>query len=61
MTVAFWWSPVTLIGHLSERCARQQGRPATAGEADTALLIDGVWCERCSSEEKRIGILDGSR
>lgn len=58
--VPVWWNPRTLLTHLSEKCARQQGRPA---KKDTSYPLleawEANWCERCSPEEKRIGILEG--
>lgn len=32
VTVPAWYSPASLVTHLSEKCARTQGRPATAIE-----------------------------
>lgn len=57
-TVDVWWNPTTLLTHLSEKCARQQGRPA---KKDTSYPLleawEANWCERCSPEEKRIALL----
>ena len=55
-----WFNPGTLLTHLSEKCAKQQGRPARKTQGNLLpSMWDGLWCERCSPEEKRIGILEG--
>lgn len=56
--VTVWFHPSTLITHLSERCAKQQGRPARKTQGNLLpSMWDGLWCERCSPEEKRMALL----
>lgn len=60
--VDVFWNPTTLLDHLSERCARTQGRPAVIGKRDLVTTFESLsWCERCSPEEKRIRIMRGSK
>jgi len=61
--VAIWWHPDTGTVHLSERCARQAGRPAMEGLRD--LLADNVWdapwCSQCARPETVQRRLEGQR
>jgi hypothetical protein len=44
-TAPAWYSPLSLQTHLSERCARTQGRPAreVEGGADLLATHEGAW------------------
>lgn len=60
-TVATWYSPTSLVTHLSERCARTQGRPARENAVEARDLMaawEGSWCERCAGEDKRARLLE---
>lgn len=48
--VDVWFHPTTLTTHLSEKCARQGGRPAKQGRQELLLdtVWDGLWCQQCS-------------
>lgn len=61
VTVAAWYSPQSLVTHLSERCARTQGRPARECEGGVDLLAthEGTWCGRCATEERRVALMEG--
>lgn len=60
-TVPGWYSPTSLVTHLSERCARTQGRPAVATEVDLLANYEGSWCDRCAKEVRRVALMEGKK
>ena len=61
MTVPAWYSVPSGLTHLSEKCARQQGRPAREceGGIDLVATFEGNWCERCARVERRVALMEG--